>query len=182
MPIKKKTPTKIKKVKQKLKRTVKRPKTLPKKKGKRPIKKIEKPKKPKRYWEAVGRRKTATCRVRLFTCRPFDPEKEKGHIIVNSKPYFEYFPTLELHQIVEASLRKMKSLGRFEATVKVKGGGLKAQAEAIRMGLARALVKFNPDFRKKLRKAGYLKRDPRMKERKKPGLRKARRARQWRKR
>ena len=76
----------------------------------------------------------------------------------------------------------MKSLNRFEASVKVKGGGFKGQAEAIRHGLARALVKFNPDFRKKLKRVGYLKRDPRMKERKKPGLKKARKAPQWAKR
>jgi len=136
----------------------------------------------KRYWEAVGRRKTSVARVRLFTCRPFDAEKEKGRILVNNQPYYKYFPTLELQQIVEASLRRMKSLGRFEATVKVKGGGIKGQAEAVRHGLARALVKFNPDFRKKLKRAGYLKRDPRMKERKKYGLKKARRAPQWSKR
>lgn len=146
--------------------------------------KIKKPtapeKKPKRYYEAVGRRKTATCRVRLFTIKPF--EDEEGKILVNNKFYKEYFPTLELYQIVEVSLSKLKSLNRFEVSVKVKGGGIKAQAEAIRHGIARALVKFNPDFRKKLKRAGFLRRDPRMKERKKYGLKGARRAPQWQKR
>jgi len=71
---------------------------------------------------------------------------------------------------------------RFEVTVKVKGGGIRGQAEAIRHGLARTLIKFNPDFSKKLKKAGFLRRDPRKKERKKPGLKKARRAPQWKKR
>ncbi|MCD6528663.1 30S ribosomal protein S9 [bacterium] len=143
---------------------------------------LEKNTKPKRYWEAVGRRKTATCRVRIFPCRPFDTTKERPKITVNDKPYYQYFPTLSLQKIVEGALSKMKSLGRFEVTVKVKGGGIKGQAEAIRHGIARALVKFNPDFKKRLKRAGYLTRDPRMKERKKPGLKKARRARQWRKR
>lgn len=140
----------------------------------------QKEKKPQKYYEAVGRRKTAKARVRLFTCRPF--EDEKGKILVNGKPYFEIFSTLELQRIVRSALDKMRSLNRFEASVKVKGGGLKGQAEAIRHGLARALVLFNPDFRKKLKRAGYLRRDPRRKERKKPGLKKARRAPQWAKR
>ncbi|OGZ33716.1 MAG: 30S ribosomal protein S9 [Candidatus Portnoybacteria bacterium RIFCSPLOWO2_12_FULL_39_9] len=140
----------------------------------------QKEKKPQKYYEAVGRRKTAIARVRLFTCRPF--EDEKGKILVNGKPYFEIFSTLELQRIVRAALEKMKSLNRFEASIKVKGGGLKGQAEAIRHGLARTLIIFNPDFRKKLKRAGYLRRDPRMKERKKPGLKKARRAPQWAKR
>ncbi|MBU1136847.1 30S ribosomal protein S9 [Patescibacteria group bacterium] len=134
----------------------------------------------KRYYETVGRRKRAVARVRLFTCQPF--EGEDGKIIVNDKPYDKFFSVAELQQTVAAPLRKMKSLNRFEATVKVKGGGIRGQAEAICHGLARALVKFNPDFSKKLKRAGYLRRDPREVERKKPGLKKARRAPQWRKR
>ncbi|MBU2264896.1 30S ribosomal protein S9, partial [Patescibacteria group bacterium] len=85
-------------------------------------------------------------------------------------------------QIAEASLRRLKSLNRFEIVARVKGGGIRAQAEALRHGIARVLVDFNADFRKKLKKVGYLKRDPRAKERKKFGLRKARRAPQWAKR
>ena len=134
----------------------------------------EKPKKPERYFEAVGRRKTAVARVRLFT-RP-------GDFIVNGKLYGAYFPTLELQQIVEDSLKKMKLFGRFKVSIKVSGGGTHAQAEAVRHGLARCLVKFNPDFRKRLRRAGYITRDPRAKERKKFGLKKARKAPQWAKR
>lgn len=151
-----------------------------KKKQPKTKKVVKEVKKPKRYYEAVGRRKTATARVRLFTIKPF--EGQEGKILVNNKFYKEYFPTLELQQITEAALNKLKSLNRFEASVKVKGGGIKSQAEAIRHGLARALVKFNPDFRKKLKKAGFLRRDPRMKERKKYGLKGARRAPQWQKR
>jgi len=131
--------------------------------------------KPKRYFEAVGRRKTAIARVRLFT------QGEKK-VLVNGKPYQSYFSILENQQTAIASLDKMKSLGRFSVSVKVKGGGLHAQAEAIRHGISRALLKFSPDFRKKLRKAGFLTRDPRMRERKKFGLKRARRAPQWRKR
>lgn len=144
---------------------------------KKPAKKI---KRAKRYYEAVGRRKRAVARVRLFTCRPFEGERAK--ILVNNKPYLDFFPTLQLQQIVISPLQRMKSINRFETTVKVNGGGIRGQAEAIRHGLARTLVKFNPDFSKKLKRAGFLRRDPREKERKKPGLKKARRAPQWKKR
>jgi len=136
--------------------------------------------KPKKYYEAVGRRKTAIARVRLFTIKPF--EEDEGKIIVNGKSYKQYFTLAELQQTAEASLRKLKSLNRFEIVAKVFGGGIRAQAEALRHGIARTLVKFNVDFRKKLKRAGYLKRDPRMKERKKYGLKAARRAPQWAKR
>ncbi len=154
---------------------VKEAETLQKKeKAAKPLPKI------KKYYEAVGRRKTAVARVRLFTVRPF--EEDEGKIIVNNKPYKQYFSLLDLQQTVEASLRKLKSLNRFEIEVRDKGGGIRAQSEAIRHGIARTLVKFNTDFRKKLKRAGYLKRDPRMKERKKYGLKKARKAPQWQKR
>ncbi len=137
-------------------------------------------KKARKYYGAVGRRKNAIARVRLFTIKPF--EEDEGKITVNGKFYKEYFPTLELQQIAEVALRKLKSLNRFEVIAQVKGGGFKGQAEALRHGLARTLVEFNLDFRKKLKKAGYLKRDPRVKERRKYGLKKARRAPQWQKR
>ena len=139
-----------------------------------------KEKKSRKYYEAVGRRKTAIARVRLLTIKPF--EGDDGKMTVNGKFYKEYFPTLTLQQSAEASLRRLKSLNRFEVVVKVKGGGSNAQAEALRHGLARALVLFNLDFRKKLKKAGFIKRDPRAKERRKYGLKKARRAPQWQKR
>ncbi|PIR02855.1 MAG: 30S ribosomal protein S9 [Candidatus Nealsonbacteria bacterium CG_4_9_14_3_um_filter_35_11] len=131
--------------------------------------------KPPKYFEATGRRKTATSRVRLFT------QGEKG-LIVNNKDYQGYFFTFELQQIAVAALNKMKSLDRFRVLVKVRGGGLHSQAEATRYGIAQALVKFNPDYRKRLKKAGFLTRDPRKKERKKFGLKGARRAPQWSKR
>lgn len=130
--------------------------------------------KPERYFEAVGRRKTAIARVRLFT--------KAGDFTVNEKHYGTYFPTPELQKIAEEALQKMKLFGRFKVSVKLNGGGVHSQAEALRHGLARCLVKFNPDFRKRLKRAGYLTRDPRMKERKKFGLKKARKAPQWAKR
>lgn len=146
----------------------------------KPKKEVEAKPKPKRYYEAVGSRKTAVARVRLFTARPL--EEQIGRISVNEKSYKEYFPMPEHQQIVENSLNKLRSLNRFEVTAKVGGGGIKSQAEAIRHGIARTLVAFNADFRKKLKRAGYLKRDPRKKERRKYGLKKARRAPQWAKR
>lgn len=149
---------------------------------KKPVKKVPlaPTPKPKKYYEAVGRRKTAIARVRLFTIKPF--EEDEGKITVNDKSYKQYFSLAELQQTAEASLRKLKSLNRFEIVARVSGGGIHAQAEALRHGIARTLVKFNADFRKKLKRAGYLKRDPRMKERKKYGLKAARRAPQWAKR
>ena len=131
-------------------------------------------KKPERYFEAVGRRKTAIARVRMFT--------RAGDFTVNGKPYATYFPTTDLQRIVEDAPKKMKLWERFRISAKVAGGGVHAQAEAVRHGLARSLVKFNQDFRKRLKRAGFLTRDPRMKERKKFGLKKARKAPQWAKR
>lgn len=127
-----------------------------------------------RYFESVGRRKTAIARVRMYT--------RSGDFVVNGKKYGDYFPTLDLQKTVEDALQKMKLWGRFRVSVKVSGGGVHAQSEAVRHGLARSLIKFNPDFRKRLKRAGFLKRDPRAKERKKFGLKKARRAPQWAKR
>jgi small subunit ribosomal protein S9 len=131
--------------------------------------------KPDRYFEAIGRRKTAVARVRLYT-------RGDKEFLVNNKPYQQYFPLAEDQQTAVSSMAKMKCLDKFRVTVIVKGGGRHAQAEAIRHGTARVLVDFNQNFRKRLRKAGYLTRDPRMRERKKFGLRRARRAPQWAKR
>lgn len=139
------------------------------------VKKEQNKKEVERYFEAVGKRKTAVARVRLFT------QGDKT-ILVNDKSYKEYFPILELQQIIDSPLDKMKALDKFKITAKVKGGGFHAQAEAIRHGISRALVEFNPDFRKRLRRVGYLTRDSRVRERKKFGLKRARRAPQWAKR
>jgi len=128
-----------------------------------------------KYIEAVGRRKTAVARVRLFSTG----EKK---VIINEKELSNYFPMPEIQQVVLSPLEKVNMMGKFLVSVKVRGGGFSAQAEAIRHGLARALVKVNPNFKKRLKKAGYLTRDPRMRERKKFGLKRARRAPQWQKR
>ena len=131
--------------------------------------------KPNRYFEAIGRRKTAVARVRLFT-------RGDKQFLVNNKEYQNYFPLKEDQETSTASMRKMKCLDKFKVTVIVRGGGRSAQAEAVRHGTARVLVDFNANFKKRLRKVGYLTRDPRMRERKKFGLKKARRAPQWAKR
>src|SRR3989344_4808948 len=131
--------------------------------------------KPDRYFEAIGRRKTAVARVRLFT-------RGEKQFLVNGKNYEEYFPMEEDRQTVTASMRKMKCLDKFRVTVLVRGGGRSAQAEAIRHGTARVLLDFNANFKKRLRKVGFLTRDPRMRERKKFGLKRARKSPQWAKR
>lgn len=127
------------------------------------------------YYEAVGRRKTSVARVRLFT-------KGTSGITVNDKKMEEYFVLPKLRFIAEDPLRKMKLMSKFKITAKISGGGISSQAGALSLGIARSLIKFNPDFRKRLKKAGFLTRDPRMKERRKFGLKKARKAAQWRKR
>jgi small subunit ribosomal protein S9 len=143
------------------------------KKVKKPTKETLSPKK-ERYFEALGRRKTAIARVRLYT--------KKTGIAVNDRDYKKYFPVWRLQKEVEAPLEKMKISEKLGAVVKVKGGGITAQAEAVRLGISRALVKFNQEFKKRLRRVGYLTRDSRMVERKKYGLKKARRGPQWQKR
>jgi small subunit ribosomal protein S9 len=127
-----------------------------------------------RYLEAVGRRKTSVARVRIF------PNGEG--ILVNGKDYKTYFPTEEMQKIAEDAFRKTRPETRFSVSAHIKGGGIHSQAEAMRHGIARALLLFDAELRKKLKKPGFLRRDPRMKERRKFGLKKARRAPQWAKR
>jgi len=128
-----------------------------------------------RYFYAVGRRKTATAQVRLY------PEGE-GSILVNGRPLEEYFcRTSDLLQVREP-LAITDLENAFNITVLVKGGGQTGQAGAVRHGLSRALVEYDADLRPVLRRGGFLTRDARMKERKKPGLVKARRAKQYTKR
>ena len=110
-----------------------------------------------KYVEGTGRRKTSVARVRLYT-------KGDKDILVNDVDYKEYFKIADHQLIILDSLEKMKSIGRFRVVATVKGGGIHSQAEAIRHGIARALVEFNPDYRKRLRKANFLTRDSRMKE------------------
>jgi len=121
--------------------------------------------------------------VRLYTKKATDQaDEDKALIIVNGKDYREYFSDKALWEIVESPLKKLKSTNRFKVTVVVHGGGKSGQAGAIKHGIARALVDFDQNFRKKLKKSGYLTRDPRAKERRKYGLKKARKAPRWAKR
>lgn len=126
-----------------------------------------------KYIEAVGRRKTATARVRIS-------DAKSSSMVVNGRPADEYFP---LQIMVKTAYAPLEALGAaYAVTARVSGGGHKAQAEAVRMGISRAITELIPEHRKELKLRGYLKRDPRAKERKKFGLKAARRAPQWSKR
>ena len=165
-----------------IKKTETRKKTEPKKKTEakektKETKTAEPAKKRVRhsYIFAVGRRKKAVARVRLF-------KKGTGKITVNEKEYDKYFPTFELHELLTQPTLATGKSKEMDFSIKVAGGGIHGQAEAARHGIARALVIFDKDLRKTLKSLGYLRRDPRRKERKKPGLKGARRAPQWAKR
>jgi small subunit ribosomal protein S9 len=127
------------------------------------------------YYEGVGRRKTATARVRIFP-------GGQGRFIVNDKPIEQYFPRFGDIDRILKPLKATASEGRYDITVLVKGGGVTGQADAVAHGVARALIKFDPELRPTLRKEGLLTRDAREKERKKPGLKRARKAPQYTKR
>jgi len=127
-----------------------------------------------RYFEAVGRRKNAIARVRI------SPGSDNNYVI-NDKKLEEYFLTDELQHTVHQALTKSGG-AKFSVSTVLKGGGSKAQAEAMRLGLARALISFDEELRGELKRAGFLKRDARIKERKKFGLKKARKSPQWSKR
>lgn len=135
----------------------------------------------KRYIEAIGRRKRAIARVRIFTANPKDSVAQ-GAVVINNKTLNEYFSLPKYRGTALEALDKLRAADHFKVSVKVSGGGVNAQAESIRLGIARALVKFDINFRKKLKKSGLLSRDPREKERRKYGLKKARRAPQFSKR
>ncbi|MBI2436256.1 MAG: 30S ribosomal protein S9 [Candidatus Magasanikbacteria bacterium] len=123
---------------------------------------------------AVGRRKTASARVRITP--------GKGSVMVNGRDYKEYFPLKLLQERVLSPLVALSKEKDTGVSVKVSGGGVHGQADAVCHGIARSLVEWNPDFKPTLKALGLMTRDPRAKERKKPGLHKARRAHQWRKR
>ncbi|HOT91427.1 MAG TPA: 30S ribosomal protein S9 [Anaerolineae bacterium] len=127
------------------------------------------------YYEGVGRRKTASARVRLHA-------GGNGQFVVNGRPYQEYFCREIDIQNAVMPLKLTHTESQFDITVLVEGGGITGQAEAVRLGIARALLKVDPEFRALLRQAGLLSRDAREKERKKPGLKRARKAPQYTKR
>lgn len=125
-------------------------------------------------YAGTGRRKDSTARVRLVP--------GSGKISMNGKAIEEYIPFANLRAVVNEPFDVTKTNGQYDVIANVRGGGFSGQAGAVRHGIARALLAVDPDFRDSLKKAGLLTRDPRMKERKKPGLRKARKARQFSKR
>jgi small subunit ribosomal protein S9 len=128
-----------------------------------------------KYIEAVGRRKTSTARVRIF-------KATKTGFTINGQDAKDYFKTEEQRRLIQDPIIKGKPGSKFMVEVKVSGGGIHSQAEAVRHGLARALVSDDLEVRGSMKSLGYLKRDPRAKERRKFGLKKARKAPQWSKR
>ncbi len=123
---------------------------------------------------AVGRRKAAVTRVFL--------SKGEGNITINGKDYKTYFPLVYLQNQVEAPFKIIEAADKFDVIVNAGGGGVKGQAEAVKLGIARALLQVNPEYRPALKEAGLLTRDPRAVERKKPGKKKARKSFQFSKR
>ena len=120
------------------------------------------------YFEGVGRRKTSSARVRI--------SKGKGEFTINGRPMEEFFPRLGDKEMVLSPLEDVSMVNAVDVSVLVKGGGITGQAGAVRMGLGRALVLMNPDLDRAMRNGGHVTRDPRSKERKKPGLKRARKA------
>ena len=131
--------------------------------------------KEKEYFRAIGRRKTSTAVVKLY-------KASKTTYTINGKDFTEYFPTPELKKIVTGAFETATPAEKFEVIVTTKGGGIHSQAEAVRHGISRALVLQDGELRGVLKKAKMLKRDPRQVERKKFGLKKARKSPQWSKR
>lgn len=129
----------------------------------------------KTFITAVGRRKTAIASVRMT-------KAAKSSLMVNGKTPKEYFKTDERAKIAEEAFAKAESAENYEAIAHVEGGGIAAQADAVRHAISRAITKVEPNTRKVLKAAKFLMRDPRAKERKKPGLKKARKSPQWSKR
>lgn len=129
----------------------------------------------KKYFEAVGRRKTSVARVRIT-------EAPKTTFVINDRELVSYFPTEKLRLTAKEALSDPQVTAKFKVSAIIRGGGQSSQADALRHGIARALLSYDIDLRKNLKKAGFLKRDPRAKERRKFGLKKARKAPQWSKR
>jgi len=128
----------------------------------------------RKYIEAIGKRKKSVARVRLI--------KDKPGFIINEKTMEEYFPLQDYHKKILGPFKATNLENSFFVSIKVNGGGITGQAEAIRLGISRCLVKIDKKLRPALRKAGFLTRDARIVERKKYGLKKARKAAQWSKR
>jgi len=131
-----------------------------------------------KYFYAVGRRKTASAQVRLFA----NDKATDDEIVINGKKLKDYFPVISMQNNLLAPLKTVGMYGKFSMSVIVRGGGMTGQVEGIRLGIARALVKYDESLKKTLKDIGLLTRDSREVERKKPGLKKARKAPQWAKR
>lgn len=125
------------------------------------------------FW-GTGRRKNAVARVRLLP--------GTGRIVINGRDFEDYFPVLTLRTAILSPLKTADVEGRFDVLVRVEGGGMTGQAGAVRHGISRALLVVDPNFRVPLKQQGFLTRDPRVKERRKYGLKKARKAPQFSKR
>jgi small subunit ribosomal protein S9 len=125
----------------------------------------------RRYYEGIGRRKRSSARVRIYL-----DDQAKGQFVVNGKAVMEYFPRLGDHNTLLGPLRDTELDGKVDVSVLIEGGGVTGQTDAVRLGLARALVEYDENLRNVLRSNGHLSRDPRVKERKKPGLKRARKA------
>ncbi|EKE25874.1 MAG: hypothetical protein ACD_5C00012G0002 [uncultured bacterium] len=130
------------------------------------------------YFYAVGRRKTSVAQVRLYA----DEKATDNDLVINGKKLKDYFPTINLQNNFMTPLKAVGMQGKFRMTVLVRGGGVTGQVEAVRLGISRALVVFNPELKKSLKDLGLMTRDAREVERKKAGLKKARKAPQWAKR
>ncbi len=126
-----------------------------------------------KYFYALGRRKEAIARAKIFT-------NGSGNIRINNREMESYFPIFEHQKIISSPFRQVGQEGKLDAEIQVIGGGIKGQAESILLALSRALTKLNPNYHKALKKVGFLTRDARKKERKKPGLKSARVREQWR--
>jgi small subunit ribosomal protein S9 len=128
------------------------------------------------YFYAVGKRKTSIAQVRLY------PSSKAKGVVINGKKLENYFPVERLQNLVKAPVAAVGQEGKADVVAKVVGGGITGQAGAGRLGIARALVKYDSTYKKVLRDLGYMTRDARVVERKKPGLKKARKSPQWAKR
>ena len=135
-----------------------------------------------KYFQGIGRRKQSVAGAKLFVSSKKTDAKAEPEILVNGKSYKVYFSLSELREIVAMPLKAVSDFGVSRITIAVRGGGIRGQAEASRLGIARALVLINEEYKKPLKDLGYLTRDARKVERKKPGLKKARRAPQFSKR
>ena len=129
----------------------------------------------RKYIYTIGRRKSAIAQIRFYA-------KGSGQVVVNGREFKDYFPTATLQQLALLPLTDTNTADTYDISVVVKGGGVRGQADAVRLGIARALVQAEEGFKGQIKKSGYLTRDSRVKERKKYGLRGARRAPQWSKR